>query len=185
VIACPGDNGANGWRVPSAGVRIPVFVSCPTSLSLEQDAARAVVLQKLAGMGLEARAVGRSDYPTELPLREVLVLARHCSGGVILGFEQYRSLEGIDKPRTEQELKQNFRRFPTPWNHIEAGILFGQSLPLLIFREPGILGGIFDPGVTDVFVHDMPDPSNDDTEEALDAVFLKWQAEVRHRYYKL
>src|SRR5437660_3411049 len=37
---------------------------------------------------LEPRAPGRSDYPTELPLREVLLVARHCSGGVILGFEQ-------------------------------------------------------------------------------------------------
>jgi len=139
-------------------------------------------------MGLESRAVGRSDYPTELPLREVLVLARHCSGGVILGFEQYRSLKGIEKPGTEQELKQDFpRSFATPWNHIEAGILFAQSLPLLIFRERGMAGGIFDPGVTDVFVHDMPSGAgrSKDEEEALDGVFLKWQAEVRHRYYAL
>ena len=116
------------------------------------------------------------------------MLARHCSGGVILGFEQYRSLEGIEKPGTEQELKQDSPRpFATPWNHIEAGILFAQSLPLLIFRERGMVGGIFDPGVTDVFVHGMPSGAerSEDDEEALDGVFLKWQAEVRHRYYTL
>jgi len=27
-------------------------------------------------------ALGRSDYTTELPLREVLLIARHCSGGI-------------------------------------------------------------------------------------------------------
>ena len=168
-------------------MRIPVFVSCPTSLSSEQNAAREVVLKKLAGMGLEPRAVGRSDYPTELPLREVVVLARHCSGGVILGFEQYRSIEGIEKPGTEQEIKQDSPRlFATPWNHIEAGILFAQSLPLLIFREHGMTGGIFDPGVTDVFVHDMPSGAGRsvDDEESLHGLFLKWQAEVRQRYYR-
>jgi len=30
------------------------------------------------------------------------------------------------------------------------------SLPLLIFRERGISGDVFDHGVTDVFVHDIP-----------------------------
>lgn len=51
---------------------------------------------------LEPRALGRSDYPTELPLREVLVIAKHCAGGIILGFEQYRSLDGIDKARDRE-----------------------------------------------------------------------------------
>ena len=42
---------------------------------------------------------------------------------------------------------------------MEAGILFGLGLPLLVFRENGISGGIFDSGVTDVFVHRMPPPN--------------------------
>jgi len=168
-------------------MKIPVFVSCPTSLNDEQDAARVLVLAKLAEMGLEPRAVGRSDYPTQLPLREVLVLARHCSGGVILGFGQYRSLEGIEKPGTEYERAEHSPRpFPTPWNQLEAGILFAQSLPLLIFREMDVSGGIFDHGVTDVFVHDMPRPGRvGESQEALDGVFLKWQADVRQHYYAL
>jgi len=77
---------------------IPVFVSCPTSLSPQQDNARSAILRYLDRYNLEPRALGRSDYPTELPLREVLVIAKHCAGGIILGFEQYRSLDGIDKP---------------------------------------------------------------------------------------
>jgi hypothetical protein len=76
---------------------IPVFVSCPTSLSPQQENARSTILRYLSRYSLEPRALGRSDYPTELPLREVLVIAKHCAGGIILGFEQYRSLDGIDK----------------------------------------------------------------------------------------
>ncbi|HUZ39229.1 MAG TPA: hypothetical protein VMV17_23145 [Streptosporangiaceae bacterium] len=160
---------------------IPVFVSCPTSLSPDQDKARTVVLRQLRRYRLSPRSLGRSDYPTELPLREVLVIAKHCAGGIILGFEQFRSLDGINKPGTpEEERQRSAAPFPTPWNHLEAGILFGLGLPLLIFRESGISGGIFDIGVTDVFIHPMPaDGSND----GLNDVFLKWQANVRAQYY--
>jgi hypothetical protein len=160
---------------------IPVFVSCPTSLSPQQEKARGTILDYLKRFRLEPRSLGRSDYPTELPLREVLVIAKHCAGGIILGFEQYRSLDGIDKPGTGSEARQRSGvPFPTPWNQLEAGILFGLGLPLLIFREPGISGGIFDVGVTDVFIHQMP-ASGDN--QGLEEVFLKWQSVVRQQYY--
>jgi hypothetical protein len=163
-------------------VDIPVFVSRPTDLSANQQESYELITQQLKRYRLEDRALGRSDYPTELPLREVLVLARHCSGGLILGFEQFRSLRGINKPGSMAEKEIAARKpFPTPWNHLEAGILFGLRLPLLIFREPGIEGGIFDSGVTDVFIHTMPKQSSD----GLDEVFLKWQAEVRRHYYSV
>ena len=144
-----------------------------------------MVLRQLKRFNLEPRALGRSDYPTELPLREVLLLARHCSGGVILGFEQYRSTSGVRRPGTDEEtLDTNVVPFPTPWNQLEAGILVGLRLPLLIFREEGIQGGVFDPGVTDVFVHPMPAASDDLARKgALGDVFLKWQADVRSHYY--
>src|SRR5690349_11645436 len=120
-------------------MEIPVFVSCPTTLSPEQADARAMILRQLKRFNLQPRALGRSDYPTELPLREVLLLARHCSGGVILGFEQHRSLTGISKPDTPEEQPQTAPvSIPTPWNQLEAGILFGLRLPILIFRESGI-----------------------------------------------
>ncbi len=166
-------------------MQIPVFVSCPTSLSSAQSEARALILRQLAKYQLEPRALGRSDYPTESPLREVLVLARHCSGGVILGFEQFRSLTGIRKPGTPEQAEQHTpTAFPTPWNNLEAGVLFGVGIPLLIFREPGVDGGVFDPAVTDVFIHPMPAKSDDrERRNALGDVFLKWQADVRRHYY--
>ena len=78
-------------------MKVPVFVSCPTALSLEQEAARSRIVAFLGSLNLEPRALGRSDYPTEFPLREVYVIAKHCSGGVILGFEQLRVTSGINK----------------------------------------------------------------------------------------
>lgn len=113
-------------------MKIPVVVSCPTSLSPLQEAARTVIIRQLDDNDLEARALGRSDYPTELPLREVLLIARHCSGGIILGFEQFRASGGLKKPGTSAEEQVSTSiPIPTPWNHLESGILFGLHLPVL------------------------------------------------------
>src|SRR2546423_6776306 len=103
-------------------MKIPVFVSAPTVLSPAQEASRRLILRELEHSGLEWRALGRSDYPTELPLREVLTIARRCAGGVVLGFSQFRSDAGVWKPDTsQQKLATAPILFPTPWNQLEAG----------------------------------------------------------------
>jgi hypothetical protein len=135
---------------------------------------------------LEPRALGRADYPTDFPLREILVISKHCSGGIILGFSQFETNSGIWKKGIKGMAKEQVEllQFPTPWNQLEAGVLFGLQIPLLIFRESKISGGIFDPGVTDVFVHDIPVPPLDSPKkDALKQVFLKWSSKVRSHYY--
>jgi len=74
---------------------------------------------------------------------------------------------------------------PTPWNHLEAGILFSLKIPMLVFKESGVEGGVFDYGITDVFVHYMPptNPSKAKLEE-LKQVFLSWQGDVSQKYYE-
>ena len=167
-------------------MRIPIFVSCPTHLSDAQNASRQLILTELKREGLEPRALGRSDYPTDLPLREVAVIAKHCSGGVILGFEQFYAPGGVVKRGSAREKPAPGEVImPTPWNDLEAGILFGLRLPLLVFREDGISGGIFDSGVTDAFIHPMPRSPLDRTNKAaLAEVFRKWQSRVREHYYR-
>ena len=167
-------------------MRIPVFVSCPTSLNRAQNAARQRLIREIEQLGLEPRALGRSDYPTDYPLREVAVIAKHCSGGVILGFEQIYVTGGIRKRGIASESRITKPiLFPSSWNHLEAGILFGLKLPLLVFKEKGIEGGVFDNGVTDAFVHAMPPARMTANErDALTAVFLKWQGKVREHYYR-
>jgi hypothetical protein len=170
-------------------MRIPVFVSAPTSLNKTQNKSRDRVVRELNRLQLEPRALGRSDYPAEFPLREVLVIAKHCSGGIILGFSQFVATAGVWKPGAEGTKPVERGKpvpFPTPWNHLEAGILFGLQLPLLIFREEGIRGGVFDDGVSDVFVHSMPGGDLKEAKlEAFREVLLKWSARVRDHYYHL
>jgi hypothetical protein len=168
-------------------MKIPVFVSCPTTLSKEQEESRKLIEVELDFQQFEARALGRSDYPAEYPLREVYSIATRCAGGVILGFSQFETESGEWKKGSQKAKTQNSHvAFPTPWNHLEAGILYGLRIPLLIFREPHISGGIFDVGTSDLFIHTIPtllSNQNVNEDDSLRQVFLKWGAKVRHQYY--
>lgn len=168
-------------------MKIPVFVSSPTKLNADQNKIRKLIFETLDEYGLTPRALGQSDYPTRLPLREIHTIARHCAGALILGFEQVFAPR-VEKRRGLPEDKGGGEEedvsFPTPWNQLEAGILYSLGLPQLVFRDPGISGGIFDNGVSDVFVHPMPVANKrGQFRKSVRDVFLKWQAEVRRHYY--
>lgn len=166
--------------------KIPIFVSCPTDLNDNQESQRNTIIKFLDELNMEAIALGRSDYPKDYPLKEIYVLAKHCAGGIILGFEQTYIETCITKRGTTYESKISQPiSLPTPWNHIEAGILFGLKLPLLIFKEPAINGGIFGHGNTDVYVHTMPNATLNESEyKELKQVFLEWHGVVSSIYYE-
>ncbi len=134
---------------------------------------------------LEPRTLGTSDYSTSTPVNEVLAIARHCSGGIVLGFKQYYAptlTSKVDTPEA-QDLKSVY--LPSPWNHLESGILVALGLPLIVLKEDGIGGGVFDAGALDVFVHKLPTfPWDSLTKDGLYGVFLKWQTAVRTLYYE-
>jgi hypothetical protein len=167
-------------------LRIPVFVSCPSQLRPEQEASAQIILDHLEKNKLQWRALGRPDYPRRLPLAEVVGMIKHCSGGVVLGFEQYQAKEVTFR----RGIKGHSSRmkgpicFPTPWNHLESGILFSFNLPILVFHEPAIEGGVFDVGVVPDFTHKMPVPKMSTTaKDELDSLFQRWAGEVRQRYH--
>jgi hypothetical protein len=163
-------------------MKIPVFVSAPTAMNQEQRRIHDAIIETLDDLGLEERRLGQSDYPDEAPLKEVIQIARRCAGGVVLGFTQFIATTGIAKPGIDDTPRTNVA-FPTPWNQLEAGILFSLKLPVLVFKEKDISGGVFDNGVTDVFVNPMPTLANLEKKGSARQVFLKWQARVRQRYY--
>ncbi len=102
----------------------------------------------------------------------------------MLGFTQMILRTGVAKPGVHDRPLSDLS-LPTPWNHLEAGILFSLRLPVLVFREKGISGGVFDDGVSDVFVHKMPTvPDFDKKGGSVRQVLMKWQARVRSHYYE-
>lgn len=188
----------------STAAKIPVFASVPSWLNDDQLRSKQYIYEHLDRLYVEPRTVGGSDYAHFNPLQEVRTLARHCAGGIILGYQQFFA---TDVRWRDRSLPEFFA--PTEWNHLETGVLFGLGLPLLVLREKGIERGIFDVGSSAVFVHEMPMPtapthaaeegasaesSADDlggTASSFDAearkfeqVLLRWQSMVRTRYYR-
>ena len=163
--------------------KIPVFVSAPTNLSRQQQTSYERIVHLLDRENLERRALGRSDYPTEYPLKEVHMIARRCAGGIILGYAQSFAKQLEVKPGTRERAVHKNVKFPTPWNQLEAGILFSLRLPLMVFREDGISGGVFDNGVTDVFVNRLPlgRIGKRDEEQILFSIQI-WVGQVREHY---
>lgn len=93
---------------------------------------------------MRVRTIGRTDFPNVSPIKAVEQLMRQCSGAVILGFP---------KPNTYSEKPIKDILLPTSWNHIEASMAFMLDLPLLVIRDKGVEGGVFDIGVTGNFIH--------------------------------
>jgi len=168
--------------------KIPVFVSCPSELNAAQEKINNVINSILNDLGFERRAVGKMHSPVLSPLVEVKKLAKNCAGGLILGFEQIYVNDGTLLHRRgtsyEKALSQPYI-LPTPWNQLEAGLLFELGLPLLIFREAGIRGGIFSEGTSGYFVHDFPEASqskNKIRNEMYDS-FTRWAEMVRNHIH--
>jgi hypothetical protein len=85
---------------------IPVFISALSTENLnpQQKSVYDAIIAAIGDLGLEERRLGQSDYPDEAPLKEVIQIARRCSGGIVLGFTQMMVQAGIAKPgcRTSQ-----------------------------------------------------------------------------------
>jgi hypothetical protein len=127
-------------------IRIPIFLSAPTTLNPAQQAIYDAILRCLEDERLQPRALGRSDFPQSDPLTEVYYVARACYGGIILGFAQLDFESGVLKRGSPAQKRLGPIVMPSPWNQIEAGMLVALRRPILVFVEEGITGGIFDQG---------------------------------------
>ena len=116
-------------------------------------------------------------------------MVRHCSGGLILGFQQYKFPTKTFLPHeaiSDSEKHRNETVFEaTPWNNLEAGIIFSLDIPMLVFREKGITGGVFDiGGQPDLFIQDMPSEADFAIhEDRLQTLFQNWASDVKSHYY--
>ena len=165
-------------------VSIPVFLSAPTSLNLEQDEIYKFTVDALRQEALLPRALGRGDYPQHDPLTEVYFIARACYGGLILGFSQVEASSGVIKSGTSNEKQITSPvRFPTPWNQIEAGLLLALRKPLLVFCQDGVAGGIFDQGAFSGFLQRFKPGAMTSTDwEQMRERVRHWSAEVRGHF---
>jgi hypothetical protein len=154
---------------------IDVFMSRPTWVDASFEGGLNGFLTRLKDLGMRACTLGTSEYPTEAPLDEVINLLDRCRGAVILGYPQIRADSGYvrDRPLSAPLL------LPTEWNHIEAGLAYARSLPLLVIHHTGVGRGIFDRGAISKFIYeiDLSDPTWPH-EKRISGALEKWRDSV-------
>ena len=123
-----------------------VFVSRPTVIGSEFEAAYGAFHQHLVAQGFLLRRLGGGDYSKKPPLRAVIDLIKECCGALILGYPQ---IEFLHRALRSAKLQNNFQCvYPTPWNQIEGALAYACESPILVIAHPGIDGGVFDHGIT-------------------------------------
>ena len=164
--------------------RAPVFVSMPSKLGQPQQTTYDFLSELLHQYRIEGCTVGRTDHALGTPLGEVYRLAKRCSGGLILGFRQMKAQNVTMWPGSPREAVHPGDTYaPSMWNHLEAGILFSLGVPLLVFAEDGVSGGIFDRGVGDIFIHPLPIGDLDNEQkENFSALVSEWSRHVVNHY---
>jgi hypothetical protein len=162
---------------------LPVFVSVPSKLNRQQQAVHRAIETELQILHFEPRTVGRSDHALQSPLGEVYQLARRCCGGLILGFRQASTKSATLWAGTKVEQANVPAYWPSAWNQLEAGVLYTLGMPILVFAEDGVNGGIFDPGVANIFIHQFSCEKFDAQERArLGMLLQEWARHARNFY---
>jgi hypothetical protein len=164
---------------------VPVFVSLPSKLNSDQKTVYETIEAALKALRLDPRTVGRSDQALQSPLGRVYQLARRCSGGLILGFRQTAVHDMTQWPGTKLEERRSNKTtyFGSPWNQLEAGILYSLGVPLLVFAEEGIVDGIFERGVGNLFIHEFRCEEFGSAEgDQMNHLIQEWSRHVRNHY---
>jgi hypothetical protein len=156
----------------------------PSKLTDNQLAVFETLKKTMKQARLFPSTVGRSVLPLQSPLGEVYQLARRCSGGLILGFRQTVASDTVRWPGSKFQKKDEGHSYsPSPWNQLEAGILYSLGVPMLIFAEEGVTGGIFDRGVANHFIHEFSAESfNEESAEKMGMLILDWSRHVINYY---
>lgn len=126
-----------------------VFVSKPSSVNPAQARFWNGLSRRLADRGLKPRTVGGTDFLNCAPsLTAIRKVVSECDGMIVLGF---RTAE----LRTLAAGGMSAGYSSTPWNQIEATFGFESKMPLMVLKEGGVTGGIFDVGSSASFVHEV------------------------------
>ena len=133
---------------------------------------------KLEAEDMTPQTLERTDYPKFGVIGEVKRLMSDCSGAVIFGFKQLEIRDGFWRPSTAEEKPVKDQYLSTPWNQIEAGMAAMLALPVLVVRQRGVDGGIFDMALGEYRIYQLLMDEHCNATAHMNA-FTAWCADVR------
>ncbi len=168
-------------------MNISVFLSYPRPHMKNQQLFIDTLKKYLIEHGLEARTLGVTDYDMEAPLKAIRRLMLESNGLLSIAFRRSIIQEGIYKPHSDIGEESSYvlenTWLTSPYCQIEPAMAFQLGLPILIFREKGVLEeGVLEKGVLGIYMPEF------DLEQPIDEYFKspeflqilgRWQACVR------
>src|SRR5207302_4574514 len=124
-------------------MKISIFLSYPKPSASPQREFIERVQEYLKQRGFSPRTLGVTDYDMDAPLRAIRRLMLGSNGIITVAFRRTYIEKGTAHFRTDiEKLKPvalDDTWLTTPWAHIEAAMAYQLGLPILIFRESGVL----------------------------------------------
>lgn len=138
---------------------ISIFLSYPKPCRREQQAFVERVSAHLGDRGLAPRTLGVTDYDMDAPLKAIRRLMLESNGLITMAFGRTFVESGVTNHRSDLELVEqpvHDAWLTTPWAHIEPAMDYQLGLPILIFRETGVLAdGVLERGVIGTYMPEV------------------------------
>ncbi len=135
---------------------ISVFFSYPNPFLQSQVNFVNEIEQYLRSRGLQPRTIGKTDYSTREPLTGIRRLMLESNGLISVALKRISIEKGTAKPNSDlNQSSTDFsgRWLSSPWCHIEVAMAFQIGLPILIFREKGVIDdGILEKGISGIYL---------------------------------
>lgn len=134
-----------------------IFLSRPTWVGPEYEQGLELFIRYLTDSNFSPRTLGTTDYPTQSPLDEVILLMQQCKGAIILGYPQIF----VESGRIKNETIDSPISLGTEWNHIEAALAYSLNIPILVIHDLNVSRGIFCRGTINSFLYstDLKNPN--------------------------
>lgn len=168
-------------------LKISIFLSYPTPHLQQQKEFIDRFKDYLDQRGFQPRTLGVTDYDREEPLVAIRRLMMETNGLLTIAFRRTYIEKGEVKSGADisgEETKDVSGKWLTsPYCHIEPAMAFQIGLPILIFREKGVIAdGILEKGVTGVYLpeFDLDKPIDHYLKDyEWNQILGKWEAHVR------
>lgn len=168
--------------------RIPIFLSTPKCFMRAQETFLAAVEDQLRDNDLEPRTLGRNDYDMDTPLDGIRRMMIGSCGLLALAFRRSRIDAGTARPESDMEQAQDDLAgawLTSPYIQIEPAMAFQLGLPLLVWREKGVIAdGVLDRGAFGAGMpeFDLSGPMPSLADRQWREPFAQWCARVRTVY---
>jgi len=141
----------------------------------------------LDSRGFVPRTLGVTDYDMDAPLKAIRRLMLESNGLITVAFRRTYIEQGQGNYRSNitglTAYPLNHQWLTSPWAHIEPAMAYQVGLPILIFREAGVIEeGVLQKGVVGTYMPVF------DVNGSLDEYFAspewsdliwKWEGQVR------